>query len=79
MRLSLDGTDRDRNVLIVSHGLTIRCFVMRFMHLSVEQFESLANPQNCDIITIAHKEYIEDPQFTSGRWAISGLRFRNKE
>jgi len=79
MRLSLDGPDRDRNVLIVSHGLTIRCFVMRFMHLSVEQFETLANPKNCDIITIGHKEHIEDPQFTSGQWAISGLRFRNKE
>ena len=31
-------------VLIVTHGLTIRCFVMRFLHLSVEEFDVLANP-----------------------------------
>ena len=40
-------------VLIVTHGLTIRCFVMRFLHLTVEQFDSLANPANCAIVTLA--------------------------
>src|SRR5205085_8494286 len=43
-------------VLIVSHGLTLRCFLMRYLHLSVEQFEGLANPSNCDIITIGRRE-----------------------
>ena len=38
------------NVLIVSHGLTIRLFLMRWFHLSVEEFESLHNPKNCQII-----------------------------
>jgi broad specificity phosphatase PhoE len=33
------GSER---ALIVTHGLTIRCFVMRFLHLTVEQFDSLA-------------------------------------
>jgi broad specificity phosphatase PhoE len=63
-------------VLIVTHGLSIRCFIMRFMHLSVKQFEDLANPDNCAIITIDHKEKIENPNFVSGRWAVSGLHFR---
>lgn len=67
------------NVLIVTHGLTIRCFVMRFMHLTVEQFENLANPKNCDIITIEPALYMtEKPQFVSGKWGVSGLRFRNE-
>jgi len=38
------------NVLIVSHGLTIRLFLMRWFHWNVEEFESLHNPKNCQII-----------------------------
>jgi len=67
-----------RRVLIVTHGLTLRAFVMRFMHLTVEQFESLENPNNCDVITIAPKSRLRKPQFTSGKWGVSGLRFRTK-
>ena len=37
-----------RNTLIVSHGLTIRLFLMRWFHWSVEQFEKLRNPLNCE-------------------------------
>jgi broad specificity phosphatase PhoE len=66
-------------VLIVTHGLTIRCFVMRFLHLSVEQFDDLANPDNCDIITIAQKASLKDPGWTSGRWGVTGLRRRPPE
>ena len=32
------------HVLIVTHGLALRCFIMRFMHLSVEEFERIHNP-----------------------------------
>lgn len=66
-------------VLIVTHGLTIRCFVMRFLHLSVEEFNVLANPKNCDVITIADASTLTDPQFTSGRWGVSGLQLRPPE
>lgn len=38
------------NVLIVSYGMTIRLFLMRWFHWSVEEFESLHNPKNCQII-----------------------------
>jgi broad specificity phosphatase PhoE len=63
-------------VLIVTHGLTIRCFVMRFLHLSVEQFDALANPQNCAIVTIADRATLESCQFASGSWGVSGLAIR---
>ena len=62
--------------LIVSHGMTIRCFAMRFMHLDYETFETLDNPKNCDLIRICRKEEIADPMFVCGRWAVDGLRFR---
>ena len=65
--------------LVVTHGLTIRCFVMRFLHLSVEQFESLANPENGDVITIAPKELVTDPLLTTGRWSVEGLSVRSPE
>jgi broad specificity phosphatase PhoE len=71
----LDRKDATR-VLIVSHGLTIRCFVMRFLHLTVEQFESLGNPHNGDVITIASTENVDGPNYTCGPWAVTGLRQR---
>jgi broad specificity phosphatase PhoE len=64
-------------VLIVTHGLTIRCFVMRFMHLTIEEFDALANPHNCAVITIGDKSSMSGCQFTSGRWGVTGLAFRD--
>jgi broad specificity phosphatase PhoE len=66
-------TDR---VLIVTHGLTIRCFVMRFLHLTVEDFDQLANPANCAVITIGDKNALQDCVFTSGSWGVTGLKLR---
>jgi broad specificity phosphatase PhoE len=65
--------------LITTHGLTIRCFVMRFLHLTVEQFDTIANPRNCDIISLGSIENIPDPQFRTRNWAVSGLRFYESE
>jgi broad specificity phosphatase PhoE len=71
--------DRKRasRALVITHSLTIRCFVMRFLHLTVEQLEHMASPTNAEIITLAPRNEIESPVFTSGRWGVSGLRFRN--
>jgi len=60
-------------VLIVTHGLTIRCFVMRFLHLTVEQFDSMRNPANCDVVTLERIGVIRAPVFASSRWAVEGL------
>lgn len=62
--------------VIVTHGMTIRCFVMRFLHLTVEQFESMQNPDNCDIVTIAPIAEIGAPVFQTSRWGVEGLRLR---
>ena len=65
-------------VLIVTHGLTIRCFVMRFLHLSVEDFDALANPPNCAVITLGDVAMFApgECQFTSRRWGVTGLVLR---
>jgi len=46
------------NTLIVSHGLTIRLFLMRWFHWSVEEYESKHNPKNCEIIVM--KKQMDD-------------------
>lgn len=38
--------------VIVSHGMTNRVFLMRFLHYTVEQFEFLRNPKNCGMFVL---------------------------
>ena len=37
------------NVVIITHGMLMRLFLMRWYHWTVEEFENLANPPNCYI------------------------------
>lgn len=53
--LFLDTLYRDFNkpdfpstAIIVCHGMTMRVFLMRFLHMTVEEFELLANPKNAE-------------------------------
>ncbi len=41
-----------KNCLIVTHGMTLRVFLMRWFHLKVEEFELLRNPKNCALIVM---------------------------
>jgi broad specificity phosphatase PhoE len=41
-----------QNTLIVTHGLTLRLFLMRWFHWTVEEFENLRNPHNCQIVVM---------------------------
>lgn len=63
-------------VLIVTHGLTIRCFVMRFLHMRVEEFDTLANPDNCAIVTLADRTRFGECDFVSGAWGVTGMKMR---
>ncbi len=40
------------NCLIVTHGMTLRVFLMRWFHLTVEDFELLRNPKNAQFFTM---------------------------
>lgn len=44
------------DVVCVSHGVTIRCAIMEFMHLPWEWNEEEPNPHNCSIKTLAGLE-----------------------
>lgn len=37
------------NIIVVSHGTTLRCFAMMWLHLPYEWIEKESNPKNCSI------------------------------
>jgi broad specificity phosphatase PhoE len=41
-----------QNTLIVTHGMTLRVFLMRWFHWTVEEFENIRNPHNCQIVVM---------------------------
>ena len=49
------GHDLDNlNIVIITHGLALRFFLMRWFQWSVHDFEQSQNPENCELI-IMHK------------------------
>ena len=45
-----------QNAVMVTHGMTIRLFLMRWFHYTVEEFERLANLENCAIVSLELQE-----------------------
>lgn len=43
------GRFADTNLVLVTHGLTLRIFLMRWFHWSVDEFLQVYNPANCDV------------------------------
>jgi len=66
---SAAGHDLSRmNVVIITHGLALRLYLMRWFQFSVEVFDASSNPDNCQLITMkkhagknGHKWYELDP------------------
>ncbi|MER6333989.1 histidine phosphatase family protein [Streptomyces sp. NPDC001034] len=46
---SFEAPDHPPNVLLVTHGLAMRLFCMRWFHWTVAEFESLSNPGNAEM------------------------------
>ena len=44
------------NAVMITHGMAIRLFLMRWFHFTVEEFEVLANPVNCAIVLMELQE-----------------------
>ncbi|KAL3781140.1 hypothetical protein ACHAW5_002406 [Stephanodiscus triporus] len=52
-RYSNSGQELDNlNVVIVTHGLALRFFLMRWFQWSVDDFEKSWNPENCELVTM---------------------------
>lgn len=66
---SFEAPDHPPNVLIVTHGLAMRLFCMRWFHWTVAEFESLSNPGNAEMRMLVlgdDGKYALDRPF--GRW-----------
>ena len=51
------------NAVIITHGMLMRLFIMRWYHWTVDEFEKLENPPNCYICTMVlrgEKYYLEE-------------------
>lgn len=57
-----------KNVVIVTHGMAMRVFLMRWFHVPVEEFEQWKNPRNCEYFHLKlcdNKKYrLETPMRT---------------
>ncbi|MEO6694563.1 MAG: phosphoglycerate mutase family protein [Ignavibacteria bacterium] len=62
MHRDFQKKDFPRNVIIVTHGLTMRLFLMRWFHLKVEEYEASTDPKNCEFILLSKNK--------SGRYEI---------
>jgi broad specificity phosphatase PhoE len=51
-----EKTDFPPNAVMVTHGMTMRLFLMRWFHYTVTEFEELSNPSNCDIVVMELQE-----------------------
>ena len=62
------------NTLLVTHGLTMRLFCMRWFHWTVEYFESLNNPGNAEVRTLiaGNGRYTLDTPFEQWMDALPG-------
>jgi len=45
--------DFPENIVILTHGFEMRVFLMVWFDWSIEFFESLANPRNCEMVTLS--------------------------
>lgn len=53
--------DFPENACIISHGMTNRVFLMRMLHMTVEEFEFLRNPKNCGFFVLERDMGISGP------------------
>jgi broad specificity phosphatase PhoE len=64
--------DFPENALIVTYGMTLRIFLMRWFHWTVEYFERVRNPKNAEVVVM---ELEEDGRYLLG----TPLRLREVE
>ena len=71
-----------KHIVIITHGMTVRCIIKALLKLSIEQFELMRNPRNCAVMKVAEKKKLEklglELQFTHENLAVAGLRLRKE-
>ena len=67
-----------RNCILVTHSLAIRLFIMRWFHLTVEEFEQMLSPKNGQLVVLQLNEETDDYELLTPleRDENAGLRSR---
>ena len=52
MYRDFEKKDFPDNAVLITHGMTLRLFLMRWFRWTVEEFETLRNPKNADIVVM---------------------------
>jgi hypothetical protein len=47
---------RNATAIFITHGITSRLFVMRWLHWTVDDFEALHNPPNCGLLHLKRSD-----------------------
>ena len=55
LRAKMGGLE-NVNLVIVTHGLTLRLFLMRWFQYNVLEFETTQNPTNADVMERTHAD-----------------------
>lgn len=48
--------DFPQNCVLITHSLAIRLFIMRWFHLTVEEFEEMASPRNGELVILEYDD-----------------------
>ena len=56
MHRDFEKTDFPENCVVVTHGMTLRAFLMRWCHMTVEEFEAIKNPRNCEFFILERQD-----------------------
>lgn len=46
--------NKSRNYVLVTHGISIRVLLARYFRYTIDQFNILANPRNCEMVVLGH-------------------------
>ena len=52
MHRDFNKADFPQNCVLVTHSLAIRLFIMRWFHHTIEEFECMRSPKNCDLVIL---------------------------
>ncbi|KAJ1634091.1 hypothetical protein T492DRAFT_524464 [Pavlovales sp. CCMP2436] len=67
----------ETNIVIISHGLSARTFLMRWFQLSVQMFEQLSNQPNGTLLVMERRENAKGEQWyelTQKSWQLLNLK-----
>ena len=49
-----------QNCVLITHSLAIRLFIMRWFHLTVEEFEQMLSPRNGELVVLEYRSATDE-------------------